>query len=157
MLTQSECWHEILSRHSGGLTHVWKISITFHQSYNNSVAGAASPSALTRGGHLCKLEHYWSICNPFNWGYVGQIFAALNTGAYHPYLYISSVLCKGGRVTSYYCSAVYPVTSRCDGCWQDDTSWHWQVPSSVTYPDNPEQGESEHLVNITCEHIRTWK
>ena len=120
MLTQSECWHEILSRHSGGLTHVWKISITFHQSYNNSAAEAASPSTLTRGGHLCKLEHYCSICNPFNWGYVGQIFAALNTGAYHLYLYISSLLCMGGRVTSYYCSVSSDITM-----WRVLTRWHF--------------------------------
>ena len=118
MLTQSECWHEILSRHSWGLTHVWKISITFHQSYNNSVAEAASPSTLTRGGHLCKLEHYWSICNPFDWGYVVQIFVALNTGAYHLYLCVSSTV-VGGRVTSYYCSVSSDIAM-----WRVLTTWH---------------------------------
>ena len=154
MLTQSECWHEILSRHSCGLTHVWQISITFHQSYNNNVAEAASLSILTRGGHLCKLEHYWSICNPFDWGYVVQIFVALNTGPYHPGLSVCILLYagRGCGVTT----VVYPVTSWCDGCWQDDTLWHWQVPSSVTLSHTQiarRRGETEHLVNITCEDL----
>ena len=154
MLTQSECWHEILSRHSCGLTHVWQISIPF---INLTIImwprRQVLSSILTRGGHLCKLEHYWSICNPFDWGYVVQIFVARNTGPYHPGLSVYPVC------------GVYPVTSWCDGCWQDDTLWHWQVPSSVTLSHTQiarGRGETEHLVNITCEdlnlkiiHIRT--
>ena len=136
------------------MTHVWQISIPF---INLTIImwprRQVLSSILTRGGHLCKLEHYWSICNPFDWGYVVQIFVARNTGPYHPGLSVYPVC------------GVYPVTSWCDGCWQDDTLWHWQVPSSVTLSHTQiarGRGETEHLVNITCEdlnlkiiHIRT--
>ena len=142
MLTQSECWHEILSRHSCGLTHVWQISITFHQSYNNNVAEAASLSILTRGGHLCKLEHYWSICNPFDWGYVVQIFVALNTGPYHPGLSVCILLYAGrgcGVTTE-------PSVSSDIMMWRVLTGWHFVTLTgaflchTVTYPDSPEEG-----------------